>query len=386
MAVGTGGTYWEQRNLPSVFKHDLIKRYIPPFAAMTGSKSGGRVVVLDGFAGRGRYEDGSPGSAQLIMEMGQHQHVSAGVHWNCTFVERDKEDAEHLATVVAEYSGRCVDALAYHGDVRDVLPATLQAATDAPLFLFLDPTGLGLGYDELVALLAVRTSPWPPTEFLLNLSLEAVRRIAGHVGSEKGSEATMRRLDAALGSNSWRGAFAGGVTSQSVEVIVSDLRVRLARDTGMNVVSVPVRRVPWHQPIYHLVFGTRSQHGLWVFSDSVARATQTWWAASEAVEKGTEDSTPSLFSATSAVQPEIESVEAEALPIISKSLQDLLTEQPRGFRVIDHTVRVFGPYFGRVREQVVRSAIKALHLQGVTSSDGKGAKPRDLQVLPPVDA
>jgi len=52
-----------------------------------------------------------------------------------------------------------------------------------PLFLFLDPTGLGLPYDVLVRLLTEkRRDGWPPTEVLLNFSLDAVRRIGGHVG------------------------------------------------------------------------------------------------------------------------------------------------------------------------------------------------------------
>src|SRR6266705_453348 len=52
MATGAGDQYWEQQMLPSVFKHDLIRRYLPVFAGKTGSRAGS-VVYLDGYAGRG---------------------------------------------------------------------------------------------------------------------------------------------------------------------------------------------------------------------------------------------------------------------------------------------------------------------------------------------
>lgn len=29
MSSGTGGNYWADKALPSVFKHDLLKRYLP---------------------------------------------------------------------------------------------------------------------------------------------------------------------------------------------------------------------------------------------------------------------------------------------------------------------------------------------------------------------
>ena len=40
---------------------------------------------------------------------------------------------------------------------------------------------------------------------------------------------------------------------------------------SMLQVTVPVRRRMHHQPIYHLVFLTRSTYGLWVFADALGR-------------------------------------------------------------------------------------------------------------------
>jgi len=55
--------FFSQKRASAVFKHGILSRYVLPFATKTSSTAvGGRVVVLDGYAGEGRYEDGKPGS------------------------------------------------------------------------------------------------------------------------------------------------------------------------------------------------------------------------------------------------------------------------------------------------------------------------------------
>lgn len=202
MPRGADDRYWHEPGLPSVFKHTLLDKYVPQFAGMTGSRAQAkRVVFLDGFAGPGRYDDGTPASAERILKIAQHQSASGTVSWTCFFVEREDDDAAQLALVVDEYARQGVTTTAHHGSVLEVLDDVVRTAAGCPLFLFLDPCGLGIPYERLIRLLRKeRQAVWPPTEILLNFSLEAVRRIGGHVGSERGSETTMRRLDVALGS------------------------------------------------------------------------------------------------------------------------------------------------------------------------------------------
>jgi three-Cys-motif partner protein len=186
MPRGTDDRYWELPRLPSVVKHTLLDRYVPQFASMTGSRSEARrIVYLDGFAGRGRYDDGSPASPERILRIAQHQGTKGTVAWTRFFVEAEEDSAAELVQVVDEYVRQGVTATAHQGDVLDVLDDVVGAAVGCPLFLFLDPCGLGIPFDRLVSLLRdKRRDRWPPTEILLNFSLDAVRRIGGHVGSE----------------------------------------------------------------------------------------------------------------------------------------------------------------------------------------------------------
>jgi hypothetical protein len=59
-----------------------------------------------------------------------------------------------------------------------------------------------------------------------------------------------------------------------------------------------------------------------------------------------------------------------------------LTMQYGQIRVGDYPAEVFGEYLGRVRETVVRTAIKDLHRDGRTPSDGKRGRIAALVVSP----
>ena len=81
MAIGATDEYWQQNALPGIYKHALLRRYIPVFGGKTGSRAA-KVVVLDGYAGRGRFSNGEAGSAELIMQTAENQ-ASRRILWNC---------------------------------------------------------------------------------------------------------------------------------------------------------------------------------------------------------------------------------------------------------------------------------------------------------------
>ena len=383
MATGAGDQYWEQQGLPSVFKHDLLRRYLPRFAGKTGSRAPG-VVYLDGYAGRGRYKDGRPASAEVILQIAEHQGAQ-GINYRLFFYEPTHESFTALKPVVDEYAARGVQAEAIRCQAISGLDQVVDAAGGKPLFLFLDPCGLGIPFSVLLTTLSgPRAAKWPPTEVLLNFSLEAVRRIAGHVSSPTPNQRTMARLDGVLGGDWWRDPVRKGVSNQAVNDIVTGFMERLGRAAGMQILAIPVRRAPTHKPVYFLVFGTRNPLGIWYFADDTARATETWWSTLDAQEVAKQEETgvDALFPTSAVMRSDLSDVEAEAQPVIAENIARLVAERGQ-CRVGDFPVEVFGEYLGRVRETVVRAAIKDLHARGRTPSDGKGGRPADLVVSPP---
>ncbi|MGC5543671.1 three-Cys-motif partner protein TcmP [Streptomyces griseus] len=379
MSAGTTGTYWQGKALPSVFKHDLLRRYLPPFGGMTGTQSlAGRVVYLDGYAGEGRYESGEPGSAEIALRVAEH-HSDIGLNMSCFFVEQQSKSFERLQAVVESYRSKGVQAEARQGGVDDVLDDVIHRAVGVPLFLFLDPCGLGLPFERLVAILAKqRRETWPPTELLMNFSMMAVRRLGGHVTSPKGNERSLERFDETCGGRWWREYFSGDLPrQQAAEAVAEEYKQRLGKQTDMFVQSVPVSHSPHKEPVYHLVFGTRSTHGLWVFGDAAARARDAWWQTLDLQEDD------GLFSTASVLRPDPRELEKAAVPAMARNL-DFLLQRTRGpVKLVDYPLEVFGEHYGQVKETAARSAVKLLNSQGRTPSNGVGVRrTRDIIVTP----
>lgn len=70
--------FFVSKKAAAVLKHALLDKYVVPFASKTGKHApDGRVVYLDGYAGPGRYDDGTPGSPALILESAAPSRPSA---------------------------------------------------------------------------------------------------------------------------------------------------------------------------------------------------------------------------------------------------------------------------------------------------------------------
>ncbi|MFI0515843.1 three-Cys-motif partner protein TcmP [Streptomyces sp. WSLK1-5] len=388
MSTGTGGDYWADRALPSVFKHELLKRYLPQFGGMTGTQSHDkRVVYLDGYAGEGRYESGEPASAEIALRVASYFR-SRDLTLECFFTEAQQKSFDRLLAVVEQYRARGVLAHAHRGEVDGVLDSVVRRAVREPLFLFLDPCGLALPQDRLVGVLAQqRPQKWPPTELLMNFSMMAVWRLGGHVRSPRGNERSLQRFDEVCGGTWWREYFADaagdsardGAAEDAIEAVAAEYARRLAQRTSMQVQSVPVSHSPHKRAVYRLVFATRSPYGLWVFGDSVARARDLWWESHEVRAEDARDGQLSFFPE----RPDTKEVEDKAVPVIASNLEKLLLRTRRPVKLVEHTLEVFGDFYGQVTEPVVRKAVRLLHEQGKTPSNGVGVRrTREIMLLP----
>jgi three-Cys-motif partner protein len=343
MARGTSSGLLDEQRAQSVFKHEILGTYVLPFAEMTGSKALGRqVVVLDGFAGRGRYPDGSPGSAELILKTsaGAAQAVIGPV-----LVEKKPSDFKRLAAVVAEYRDRGVRSEALSGDVLQHLPSVLEQAAGVPLFLFLDPCGADIPYADLAAVLGgPRRAGWPPTEALLNFSADLTRRAAGALKAGL-LDHDAPVMDRTCGGPWWRQlaldihlASPSGDFESAAFTVVQEYARRLAAAGGMHTVSVPVRRRAHNQPVYHLVFVSRRTHGIWVFADAVARARQEWMRALGPAEGDEEGAS---FSFADTVDQQIASEQRAAQEVVARNL-GALANGAQQIRLVDHPLEVSG--------------------------------------------
>jgi three-Cys-motif partner protein len=258
MAKGTSAGFFGKRKPPAVFKHALLQHYVAAYAGMVGStNSQGRVVFLDGYAGEGRYEDQSPGSPMLAMNMALG--MLPGRALECVFVEKDLKSFTSLEEVTATFKEQGVACEAIRGRVEDHLDAVVRQASGVPLFMFLDPCGVALPFARLVSVMTgPRAGTFPATEVLINFSDKAVRHIGGQLAPDAKDRSGLQSLDVACGGDWWPDAYlkASGASEAEagVQAVVEGYAQYLREQTTSRVVPVPVRPRPDLLPIYHLVF------------------------------------------------------------------------------------------------------------------------------------
>jgi three-Cys-motif partner protein len=382
MAKGTSSGLLDEQRAQSVFKHKILGTYVMPFATMTGSRSTDRrVVVLDGFAGRGRYPDGSPASAELILETSLNATQAA---IESVLVEKKQSDFTQLNALVAQYRDRGVRSEALLGQVLQHLSAVVRQAEGVPLFMFLDPCGANIPYTNLAAVLAgPRRQVWPATEVLLNFSADLTRRAAGALRAELLDHDALPVMDRTCGGPWWRqlalntyAASASGSFEAAAFAVVEEYARRLAEASGMHAVTVPVHRRVSHQPIYHLVFLSRRTHGIWVFADAVAHARQEWMRALGPAEDDADDA---LFSFAESVDTQIGDEQRAAQEAVARNLRALVAANQQ-VRLVDDPWSVFGDCYGVATESTVRKALRAMEAAGTVNVIGKARQLRDTVI------
>lgn len=395
--------FFDRRRPPAAFKHGILSRYSPVFAAKAGSVTNGKVVFLDGYAGAGRYDDGSPGSPLLFVKAAQTMARLRDV--TGIFVEQDPQRRASLREALDEADPRgVVKRVVPDDELGPVLPRLLELATGTALFVFLDPFGTALDLTQLRGQL-LRRPGRAPTEVLLHFSVSTIARIGGilHRARARGQispseRKTVARVDAFLGGQWWHPEFdaLSGTDDEQALLTATDVAMRvayrfrtgLARQTGFRSVAMPVRPDPGRVPKYVLVLFTRNVHGAWHFADTLGRAGIDWQkAVYDANVQGDADrladrnaSEPAgLFDLNTVVvpPPQFDSDAYERqhrtrwTNTIAGNIHHLLG-QLGGLRLVDYVDAVYGDVLGQAWEKHVRAAVKQLHKSTLINDDGRG--------------
>jgi len=382
--------FFAQRRAAAAFKHGILERYPVVFAGKAGSITSGRVVFLDGYAGPGRYEDGSPGSPLLFVQAAQYLGELRKV--TGIFVEQHPDRCARLREVLTEVGATGVNYRTVEGDLGAHLPGLLPSASGAALFAFLDPFGTALNRGQLRSQLLGRSGR-APTEVLLHVSVSTVARIGGLLRAaerdqralEERDRKTIANLDRFLGGTWWQESFravAGEDLITATEVAL-DVAQRycatLTAETGFQSISMPVRTAAEQQPKYVLVLFTRHPAGVWEFASAVGMAGRNWQQALHDAERARADAAQdrlgmdTLFDLVpEPFDPDV--YERDRRPVwtrgLAENIQYLLAEHG-DFRLFERTVQVYGTLLGRAWERHVRQAVKDLHRDGLIANDGK---------------
>lgn len=173
--------------LPSAYQGEaeMLAKYLDAWYPIIASWNG-RLVFLDGFAGRGRYTDGSEGSPLIALRrLIDHRFWPRMSHreFIFIFVEHDQQNAGSLQAEIDAFQAQRqpwpanVKTEVVHGtfdltatEILEQLRA--QKANLAPTFAFVDP----FGYSGLPMKLLAELLAYPKTELFVNFVVGHVQR------------------------------------------------------------------------------------------------------------------------------------------------------------------------------------------------------------------
>ena len=364
MARGASAGLLDEQRAQSVHKHAIIGRYLPVFIAKTGV--GGPVALVDGFAGTGR-AGGSLGSSGLMLAAATKMHAHRDVR--IYLVEQNRARHAELAALTAEFQAAGVSAEARRCNITEELHSIIEASMDASLFLFLDPCGAQLPFDQVASALQSRRRAVRPTEACLNLSADLTRRAAGQLLRPEGSQSGVGSLDAVCGGQWWHQIVhdlapgPGDSFKPIAEAVAAEYAHRLCGSTQMTSLVIGIARNERHQALYHLVFLTGSDHGLAAFADAIGRARPDWI---EATQPSSDPSQGDLlavfgdqFTPKGWARRRAESERDATVDEVVANLRSLAAREAT-FTPLEHVTEIYGHALGTACDTQIARALRRL--------------------------
>lgn len=274
-----------ERKRPWSSRKDLILGYyLKPYLAKI-AKLKAPILLVDGFAGPGRFADGSQGSPLIFRarSLEAMKRNAQPIHLVC--IEADSELYAQLERELKKHDF----AQAWEGTFLSCVDRILDLTRSHSTFLYLDPyTTDGLDWQALERLFA-NLMEGRSFEVLLNFNTPSfVRRGLGLLKPESSGVAdeesdsgdvafssppSIERLDRIVGGDWWRRI----VTSprpfgEVVQALAAELELRF-RKWFNEVCRHPIFELPHHKvPKYDLLFGSRHPDALRLMNDAMNKS------------------------------------------------------------------------------------------------------------------
>lgn len=264
----------------SQVKHDLLRKYLVAWARVLRDHFPS-VVYIDGFAGRGQYEDGQPGSPLIALEIAREAKIR---HMHAYFIERDPNNAENLRRVLRQHHRTSGSSGFFpqvcEGTFEEEAPKILaNIRRNIPCFVFIDPWGFSGVPFSLVKAIMSR----PHTEIFLTFMTRDLSRFLT-------STAHHHHIDEIMGTTNWRQIIDQGLKGEHRQFALAELyRQQLHKEAHVKYtwryrISMPDQR----RTIYYLVFGTNHFRGLDIMKGVMYGAgglSYAYWGPDESFRK-----------------------------------------------------------------------------------------------------
>ncbi|TWT42184.1 hypothetical protein RAS1_33140 [Phycisphaerae bacterium RAS1] len=271
-------------------KDTILAYYLEPYLAKV-RRLGRPVLLVDGFAGPGKYGDGETGSPSIMCEKARSAMEVAGPTVEVWGIERDAALHRSLESNLSEF--HFFKALS--GAFDDYVARIRGKAKTHTTFVYVDPfSASAIDLNRLTQLAAPIAETKASVELLLNFNtpifvrcaLAALKRhvpppVAGEEdvgesyepGDSGDSPVDLDGLDQITGGNWWRDAMSerlsfGEKIDQVVAGIERQLRQRFAEMCWVGIKAKQEHPIPK----YHMFFGSRHPDALELMNDAMVKA------------------------------------------------------------------------------------------------------------------
>lgn len=235
-------------------KHTILRKYLDAWLPILGGGAypSQHLILIDAFAGPGRYTGGEEGSPLLMIRayLDHRGKIAARPHF--FFIERDAARVKHLRGEVAQIDlPSHVEVAVIEGSFDPEFPNLVERLEKAfgqlpPTFAFIDPFGAG----DLPVALSSPLLDVPKCEVLAYFPTSFIARF----GEQFEFEPVMESL---FGGGGWRETFAPSVDFEQrkrmlLDMFMDEMRARVPYVRAFEI-------TPAHEAganTYHLVFGT----------------------------------------------------------------------------------------------------------------------------------
>ncbi len=275
--MGDNKNFFKSKRSWSLFKDEMLSWYLKPYMYKLMSIPK-RLYIIDCFAGRGKFEDGSEGSPLIISKqiqsiVNEENRMNKDVQG--VFIE--KKYAKALQENISEYKNCKV----VNGDFEDKISNICIAAKQANVFLYLDPYGVKhLKFDYLDQICGTACNSKNSLEMFINFNSvgfirEACRilkynkiNIEDEDNEEllEHSDLSEENMNKVFNGDLWKGLVADFYNDkitfhQLEEALVNQYLVNY-RDYFKFILNIPIKTKQKNIPKYRMIFCTNNEDGL----------------------------------------------------------------------------------------------------------------------------
>lgn len=273
----------------SIVKDELLGCYLTPYVSKI-LHTHRPLVYVDCFAGKGKFEDGTPGSPIIAMDIFKNAlsttKIKGDVQFEAAFI--DLNYSSDLETNLREYSGVQVVAGAY----EDVIDDFLKSKAGCNVFLYIDPYGIKaldcLKFDSFAS------GRFNTIELLINMnSFGFIREACNALGTNytlsdtsffdelveynptvlDATDKSIEALNRIAGGDYWKNIIKrykrGELDGYQAEESFSKQYCQRLRKNYKYVLNMPIRIKNTQHPKYRMIHATNHSAGCVLMADNI---------------------------------------------------------------------------------------------------------------------